>query len=501
MTTHSKFKLVIAILLFIVFGFISGCVSSNDSRSAEKKIQERIMSQPLNDAGQAGYLTPVYQSLKDKQYNTAINQAENLKSAHPNDADLFYLQGIAYYKKNDPTSALRYFEKTISINSKRGDAYYYLAVMYFRLDKSKKALNSINTAINNEKTAFQLMNQEKLRHRGDWTVEGRRANLFYLRALINEDLGKNDAALSDVDTAISTSPYKSPAHFKTRGNLYFFKKSNFYLAYNDFQKAVEIDPEDGFTWHYLGLIDSYMGRYDKAIFNLNKAVELEPDRLMEALGDAGVAYWLKGDKSSALKAIGEVIRKKPNYDMYYHLAYFQHLMGNPVQARINFKKAEQLESGILNIYSWKLAEQLPKSLPSYHFYQQEYETAKKYLGAGEIATVNTRKNTTPTLKITSLTLEPDPVPVNTIFDIKINFKPDIPGAGNNKFPIVFYFKIYKNNKKLFTSKDITIDSFNGKTNSWTQHMNPVPVKGGYSIKTFVKYKKLLAEKNITLTIK
>ncbi len=122
------------------------------------------------------------------------------------------------------------------------------------------------------------------------------------------------------------------------------------------------------------------------------------------------------------------------------------------------------------------------------------------LGKGEVA-ANTNHNRTPTLKIISLTLDPDPVPVNTAFDFKIKFKIDLPGAENNKLPTNFYFKIYKNKKKLFTSKDISFDSFNGKTKSWKQHMEPVRKAGVYKIITFVKYKELFDKKSITLTIK
>ena len=129
-----------------------------------------------------------------------------------------------------------------------------------------------------------------------------------------------------------------------------------------------------------------------------------------------------------------------------------------------------------------------------------FKTAKKYIEAGKTPLATTKENRAPTLKITSLKLEPDPVPVNTPFDIKIKFKIDLPGAKNNKLPTNFYFKIYKNKKKLFTSKDISFDSFNGKIKSWKQHMEPVRKAGVYKIITFVKYKELFDKKSITLTI-
>ncbi len=61
-------------------------------------------------------------------------------------------------------------------------------------------------------------------------------------------------------------------------------------------------------------------------------------------------------------------------------------------------------------------------------------------------------------------------------------------------------KVLQNNKILFTSKSYSIKVTNGKTTTRKQHMTPVPAKGAYTIKVFVKHKELLAEKTIKLII-
>ena len=506
MKSNCRFKQSVMTLLLLSLVFIWGCAGSHDSRSNTQKIRAHVytggIKETLQETGNADkkYLVPIYAALRQKQFSKAITLAENSQSVHPEDADLYYIQGIAYLEQNNLLTALRYFEKTSSINNNRGDAYHYQSLIFRKLNKFNRALNSINIAIHNEQTAFQLMNQEKLRYDGEWTVEGRRAHLFFLRAVINSNLHKTDDAFSDVNRAISISPYKSAAFFKFRGKIYFHGKSELSLAYSDFQQAADLDPKDGDTWELLGLIDIYMGHYDQAIIKLNKAVTLEPDRLNEALGHVAVAYWLNGDQNSALEAMGKAIRKKPDYNMYYHLGYFHHLLGNRSQARTNFKKAEQLLPKILNLGPWLLTEVLPKNSPAYPFYEHEYETAKKYLGAGNTVADNASQTKTPTLKITSLNLEPDPVQVNRAFDIRISFKPDIPDVGKKQLPIIFYFKIYKNQKKLFTSKNISIETFNGNKKSWINHMDPVSKAGTYKIVTFVKYKEIVDQKSIPLII-
>jgi len=505
MKSNCRFKQPVTTLILLSLVFIWGCAGSHDSRSNTQKIRDRVhaygIKETLQETGNADkkYLVTVYTVLRQKQYNKAITLAENLQSVHPGDADLYYIQGIAYLEQNDLLTALRYFEKTSSIDNNRGDAYYYQALMLYKLGQADKSLDSINTAIHNEHTPFQLMNQEKLRFSGKWTIEGRRAALFFLRALIDKNLHKTDDALSDVNKAISISPYKSAAHFKLRGEIYFLGKSELSLAYSDLQQAAELDPKNGVVWGSLGVIDIYMGHYGQAIIKLNKAVTLDPDRFNEDLGYIAVAYWLKGDRNSALEAMGKAIRKRPDHNMYYHLGYFHHLLGNQSQARTNFKKAEQLFPKILNFEHW-MFKGLPKHSPAYPFYEHEYETAQKYLGTGNAVADNANQTRTPTLKITSLNLDPNPVRVNRAFDIKISFKPDIPGVGKKQLPIIFYFKIYKNQKKLFTSKNISIETFNGRKKSWINHMDPVSKAGTYKIVTFVKYKEIVDQKSIPLII-
>lgn len=109
-------------------------------------------------------------------------------------------------------------------------------------------------------------------------------------------------------------------------------------------------------------------------------------------------------------------------------------------------------------------------------------------------------STTPTIIITDLILEPDPVPVNHAFDFYVKFKADIPSFKSNKITTTFYFKILKKNKILFKSELYSIKVINNKIKNWTQHMNPVAAKGEYTLEVFINHKDLQAEKRIRLTI-
>ena len=128
------------------------------------------------------------------------------------------------------------------------------------------------------------------------------------------------------------------------------------------------------------------------------------------------------------------------------------------------------------------------------------KTAKDYLEVKKTPVSTARASTVPTILITDVTLEPNPVPMNQAFNFYVKFKVDTPNSADNKITAEFYFKVLQNNKILFPSKSYPIKVNSGKITTRTQNMKPVPAKGVYTIKVFVKYKELLAEKSIILTI-
>jgi len=476
MLSFFKTNLIITILtlvLIICFGSFSG---------AEAK---------------SSHLSPIYKALYDHNYPDVINQAERLKARYPNDHTLYYLQGFAYFKthktnNNNEALALQCFSKAIALNRNKGDVYLFRGMMYNSAGRYKEALDDLNRAISDKNTPVQLGELDKLRGYKPAT-KFHHTRMYYLRSVINKGLGIDKAAMDDINQAIALSPVPNPFHFTTRGDINFLT-FQFALAYNDYQKAVTIDPKMLKTWGPMGQSALNLGNYTEAIANFKKSLEVDPEYYGIAI-DLGLAYALNEEYDKALERIGQGLRENPDMGGLYNIAYFYHLNGNQVQALKFFKKAQELHPNLLLLGAF-----YADNTPASSFRQEQLKTAKFYLKTGKTPAATASENRKPSLKITGLTLQPDPVKVNTAFDIVIDFKADIPGS-KQQIPILFYFTISQNDKILFKSNSNTINSDNSKVSNWIQHMNPVPAKGVYTIKTFVKYKKLLTEKSITLTIK
>lgn len=498
-----KIKMIkITLFLFMMF-FTYSCVSTggtNNSRTSLQKVQDNYTQYTLKkvDKSSKAYIVPIYSTLKNKQYDQAIRLSEQLKAKHPDDDELYFLQGFSYFEKRELSTALPLFEETLLLNPDRGDAHNFAALMLYKLNKAHQALKHINLAINNNKTSSQLLSFRKvLSPKTSSSIEGITGRMYFLRSLINKSLRKYNEALGDVKKAIRLSPYESSSHYTVKGDINFLKYE-FDTAYNDYQKAVRINPQESDALGGMGIIDIYFGSYDKAIIHLEKAISINP-KYNATLGNLGLAYWLSGNQDKAFESMGKAIRVKPVSAMYYHLGYFHHLKNNSEQARINFNKAKKLDTGLFATRAIYL-DLPPNSSPTWQFYQQEYNTAKQYLGFKKQSSTSTDKTNKPELRITSLSLAPNPVKVNHPFDIKLKYQVSLSKTNNNIIPINYYYKIYQNQKKLMTSTIIALTAENNRTKSWVQHMNPVPKTGKYKLIVIIEYKKMQAQKSIELNI-
>ncbi len=131
---------------------------------------------------------------------------------------------------------------------------------------------------------------------------------FRERAFVNEDLENYDAALKDYDKAIELDPTNSNVVY-WRGHLYFYDLDNNEQALSDFSKAIELNPEDARAYNKIGEIYRKRFNYDLALFNYNKAIELEPKNY-GYIFDRGLFYQDNNDETKALRDYNKIINNK-----------------------------------------------------------------------------------------------------------------------------------------------------------------------------------------------
>jgi Flp pilus assembly protein TadD len=137
-------------------------------------------------------------------------------------ADVFQGTGVIYASKGDLKNAILFLNKAISIEPKKGAAYYNRALVYDRLNQKEEAIKDYNMAL--------IYNPE-------WTLEilNNRSNLFL-------ETGRFREALQDFDYLI----------FLKKDNFLYYSNRAFARlqlndvtgAISDYQKALELKPDD-----------------------------------------------------------------------------------------------------------------------------------------------------------------------------------------------------------------------------------------------------------------
>jgi len=453
---------------------------------------------PLHASGKMKktFTSGIYKKLKNNQYDKAIKKCKRMQKMHVYRDEAYFLEGLAYYFKKDYVMAVEIFSKSIELNGNRGDAYFFRGYSNLSLKKPSAALVDINMAMERKNTPALLAYLNKqLGYSPLETVT--KASMFWQRYLIYINQKNYESAFKDINQAINISPVAYPNWYKARGNIYFLQ-NKFTLALKDFQKTIQINPKDSTVWREIGLINFYFGDYKIYITSCKKVLQINP-KDMTIAGNLSLGYWMNGDHQMAINLMKKVIKKHPDAMQQYHLAYFYHAIGKQDLALENFKNAQKLTPNILELRK-KYLNIPPKNSPTKKFYEEEYNIAKSYIETGKTPNAIAYANRIPEITIEEIRISPNPVLVNQPFEIDVNFNVDMPG-NDEEVSILFNFKITQNNQVLFESEPNAIKANNRKPTHWNIHMNPVPVKGIYTLKGFLKYKQIVAIKSITLTIK
>lgn len=130
-------------------------------------------------------------------------------------------------------------------------------------------------------------------------------------------------SLKEHDLAIAADPdYDKSWLF--RGNIYYrlylresashnpAKAQNYLqLAINDFQKSLELNPDNTSTYFKLGIICFKRGDIERAISNFTEIIKRDPEN-MKAFTFRGIAYYSKGKPNEALWDFVEAMKINPD---------------------------------------------------------------------------------------------------------------------------------------------------------------------------------------------
>jgi tetratricopeptide (TPR) repeat protein len=130
--------------------------------------------------------------------------------------------------------------------------------------------------------------------------------MFLGSALLN--LGRVDEAITSIKEAIRLDPDSGQAR-QALARAYWVGRGDFAAAIPEFERAIELNPEAGYSYLQLGLLLAWEGQYERAEEMCRRAVELQDQyisgnaglQVVGANARLGYVYYLQGRYDDALR--------------------------------------------------------------------------------------------------------------------------------------------------------------------------------------------------------
>jgi tetratricopeptide (TPR) repeat protein len=132
--------------------------------------------------------------------------------------------------------------------------------------------------------------------------------LFWI-AFVEASMGQNDAALDHLNILIKIQP-DSAVNYITRGQV-LFSMQRYQEAFESFDKATYLNPARPDVWGMKAGALAKIGKFDDAVYAINKGLELAPDNPTNIYNRACI-YCLKGDRTRALADLQKAISINPS---------------------------------------------------------------------------------------------------------------------------------------------------------------------------------------------
>ncbi|TRU05080.1 MAG: serine protease [Microcystis sp. Msp_OC_L_20101000_S702] len=313
-----------------------------------------------------------------KAFDEAIKQ---------NDPDNVYLawygKGLALFALDKDQPAIEALQQAINTLSKREDLKEFhssilqrQSVVYRFLENYEQALTVINQAISlfpnnpnhyNEKLA--VLDQLKRYDEGLAAINqainlAPRAAWYVNRGFLYYNQQKYELASDDYNKAIEINPNFAEA-YNNRGLLYY-NQQKYELALADYSKAIEINPNFALAYNNRGGIYYNQQKYELALADFNKAIEINPN-LAEAYLNRGGIYYNQQKYELALADFNKAIEINPNLaEAYNNRGLLYYNQQKYELALADFNKAIELDSKLAMAYL---------NRGGIYYNQQKYELA------------------------------------------------------------------------------------------------------------------------------
>ncbi|RJP83629.1 MAG: tetratricopeptide repeat protein [Desulfobacteraceae bacterium] len=288
-------------------------------RKKAQKIFDRLADNSKTEPDIAGKI--IFLFIDHKKYDDALIILNGMLKKIPDDSDINHLAGAAYDGIKDTDKALFHFKKVKDDSKFFENATIYLAYIYKNQDQPDRATEILEKAIrkmpDNPEFYFYLgyfhedsrmyQQAESVLKKGlEITPDNPR--LHFRLGVVYDKWGKKDLSIEEMKKVIGIDPQDAHA-LNYLGYTYLDMNMNLSEAEQLIQRAMEIEPADGYITDSLGWLYYKKGEFKEALAMLEKAISLVPDDpiILEHIGDVHMKI---NNREKALEFYQRALLKK-----------------------------------------------------------------------------------------------------------------------------------------------------------------------------------------------
>ena len=202
----------------------------------------------------AGYLDRGNAHYKNHDYQSALADYSQAIELDPNYASAYINRGVVYAHLGKPDLALKDYDRAILLDPNNGLAVFQRGITYYDMGDLDRAVADFTKVIE---------------------ISPDFAEAYSNRGLVYSDQGYYDRAIADFDKTIKLSPRMVEISFTyfNRGHTYY-QKGDYKSAMPDLDTAISLNPNYARPYLLRGVIFAELEERDKAISDLQTAIDL-----------------------------------------------------------------------------------------------------------------------------------------------------------------------------------------------------------------------------------
>ena len=225
---------------------------------------------PYTELTPSDYKTRGRLAYERGEYKDAIADYDIAIDKNPNDAETYYLRGLARKSLNQAEEAIGDFDDALRLDPEHTEAYYWRGDMKGGLKRYEEAIGDFDDVIR---------------------LDPEYTDIYYWRGVTKYFLERYEEAIGDFDDALCRDPEHTPTYYQRGLTKYFLER--YEEAIVDFDDAIHIRLENTRVYYWRGLSKKRLEKYTAAIADFDRAIRLESTHAYSHYHRGGAKFELK----------------------------------------------------------------------------------------------------------------------------------------------------------------------------------------------------------------